>query len=115
MFILRLYVLEGCPSCQQAIQFIQSKRLPFEVFIANNDPIIKAGNMSLNNGEDKYPVLLYNTTKEMVVGYDGGKYERICEAAAVLFNGGAWNVSSGGQQSNGEAPTPPAEAAAGTD
>lgn len=113
MFILRLYVLEGCPSCQQAMQFIQSHRLPFEAIIATNDPIIMAGNKTLNNGEDKYPILLYNTTKEMVVGFSEEKYARICAAASTLFGSGQWNITTGGQQSDGENPPPSAEAAAG--
>ena len=114
MYILRMYVLDGCPSCQKAANFVQSKQVPCEFILANNDPIITAGKKSLNNGEDKYPVFVCNMTKDIIVGFKEEDYDRVCKAAGVLFGNSTWNVSGGGQPNNAQAPSPTTEVAAGT-
>jgi glutaredoxin len=114
MYILRMYVLEGCPSCQQAVNFMQSKQLPCEIILANNDPIIKAGNEQLNNGVDNYPVFMCNMTKDIVVGFKLEEYERITQAVSVLFRNGTWNVNNSGQPTLVQNTPPSAEAATGT-
>jgi glutaredoxin len=97
MFVLRLYGLEGCPSCGQAASFIQSKNLPCEMILANNDPIISAGNKALNNGEDKFPILICNLTKDVIVGFKQEEYDRIWKVIDTLFRTGSLDGAGGRQ------------------
>jgi glutaredoxin len=108
----RLYGLLGCPHCSTAETFMRDHRLPCEIIIANNDPLISAGNKALT-GEDQYPVLLSRITNEVVKGFKVEDYERLDKAFAAQLSAGNPGIFNSGFQSDGQAPPAPTKAAPG--
>lgn len=106
---LRLYGLQGCPHCEQALQFLTARKLPFDVVVANGDPVISEGIKALLSQKaghpillDEYPLLVSQTTNEVIVGWKPEEYERIGKIFDVLFRTGTLDLSAGGQRAGEE-------------
>lgn len=108
----RLYGIVGCPHCADAEAFLRDHRMPTEVIIANDDQVIKEGNIKLY-GADNYPVLVSRVTREVVQGFKREDYERIDKAFGAQLNAGAVSAFGGGQQPDGQNPASVPEMAAG--
>jgi glutaredoxin len=110
----RLYGLLGCQHCKAAEDFMRDKRLPCEIIIANNDPIIDDGVIARTGGKEaRYPVLLSRITNEIVAGWKPEDYERLDKAFAAQLSAGNPSVFGGGQLVDGQAPPTPAQNPAG--
>ena len=89
MFLpFKLYGLSQCPHCQSALQFVQQRKLPCEVLIADNDPIVSAG-VEKVTGKNEFPVLLSRITSEIITGFKAEDYERLAKIFDTLVRTGA--------------------------
>lgn len=95
-----LYGLIGCPHCVEAEAYFRKIGIPFVIVVANEDPIIDEGIKKFSGKEiAEYPVLLYKTTKDIVIGYNPEKYEQLVKSFYALASSSAPSIF-GGQQPN---------------
>lgn len=76
---LRLFGLDGCPHCHQAITYLINRGIPFQYIPAFNDPVINQGIVSVT-GQPSFPVLSIfknNSCIEVLSGYLQNHYERV--------------------------------------
>jgi glutaredoxin len=92
-----LYGLFGCPHCVEAEKVLREAKVPAQLTISNDDPIISAGIMTLT-GKDEYPVLLYRPTKEVISGFKPLEYDRIIKSFNSLVSASTVSVFDSGQQ-----------------
>jgi glutaredoxin len=73
-----LYGLIGCVHCVKAEGYLRKVGVPFTIYLGNDDPIIDEGiKAMIKKGASEYPLLLYKPTKELVIGFQSEKYERL--------------------------------------
>ena len=92
---VRLYGEEGCPFCQQAVQFFQSNRIPIQGIAVDEDPIIQEGIKAVSKMTDvKIPVVVsFLNPKEVILGYSEDGYKRIVEAYRAFISASAGNFA----------------------
>jgi glutaredoxin len=98
-----LYGLVGCPHCVEAESFLRVRNLPFNLVIANDDPIADAGIKDVT-GQANYPVLIYKPLKKYVVGFEKEKYAEFADNFYALLSASTPSVFNGGQQPVSQAP-----------
>ena len=101
----RLHGLSGCPHCQHALEFLTKNKLPFDVVLADNDPIIAAGAEKIT-GKNEFPILISRLTSEIISGFKPEDYDRLAKVFATLVRTGELNLSGGGQPVVSEDSTP---------
>jgi glutaredoxin len=118
-----LYGLNGCPHCEQAYKFLQSRNLPTQVVEGSADPIAEEGvrwavtekykanppseeklaqwrKQGWKDGDPyltEFPTLVYKPNKSVVLGFQQSEYERLAMAYYALNGASAPNVFIGGQ------------------
>jgi glutaredoxin len=86
--MFRVYTQNGCPFCQQAIQFLQQAGVPFDVIDVINDPILTSGiKVLLNDGKENIkdilktnisvPIVVCFSPPTIVVGMDMEKLQNV--------------------------------------
>jgi hypothetical protein len=89
----RLYGLDGCPHCREAWQFINGHKMPADMVVANNDPVIEKGIVAVIGGtEAQYPVLVSRLTSEIIVGWKPEDYDRLAKVFETLIRTGSLGI-----------------------
>jgi len=73
------------------------------LFIANEDPIIQAGVKQVTK-QDNYPILLNKISKEVIIGFDPQKYEKLATDYFAVASASAGSVFGGEQQPVAQTP-----------
>ena len=80
---IRMYVQKGCPHCDAAKAFFQSRQVPVEAIEIGFDRILQEGMRALSNDGKglPVPVKISFATEEIVLGNDPAVLDRIATAA----------------------------------
>lgn len=82
---VRMYVQKGCPNCEGAKAFLQSKGVSVEAIEIGFDPILQAGIRSLTNGGNfQVPLTISYLTQEVVVGNDTVQLQRVVDSFSTV-------------------------------
>lgn len=83
---------------------MRSHRLPAELIVANDDPILIAGARAAT-GSDRFPILIchFGTVSEMILGWKPEEYNRVEAAFSTFASASAPSLFGSGQQSSGQA------------
>lgn len=109
----RVYSLENCVFCKQAVAFLKSQGVPGEAIFSDNDPIITEGVVKLT-GKNEFPVLLSRLTNEIITGWKQEEYERVAKVYRALYGASASNLSVDGKPVVQETPVAAPESVATT-
>ena len=101
---VRLYGEDGCPFCQQAVQFFQNNRIPIQGIAVDEDPIIIEGAKFWLRKAQSLPcdadlkasipvVVSFLNPKEVLLGYNEDGYKRIVEAYRAFISASAGNFA----------------------
>lgn len=91
MASVRMYVQKGCPHCEGAKVFLQSKGISVEAIEIGFDPIINGGIKLLTNGQNfQIPLTISYLTGEVIPGNDPVALQRIVDS----FSTGASNPAA---------------------
>jgi glutaredoxin len=80
---IRMYVQKGCPHCDAAKQFFESRKAFVEVIEIGFDRIIQEGMRVLSSDGKGLPVplIISFATQEIIIGTDNAQLDRIATAA----------------------------------
>lgn len=89
---VRMYVTKGCPHCDGAKQFLESKKVSVEFVEIGFDPILQAGIRAISNGQGlTVPIIISFLTQEVLVGNDQVQLQRLVDS---INSTGSSNPSS---------------------
>jgi glutaredoxin len=82
---VRMYVQRGCPHCEAAKQFVQSKGVGVEAIEIGFDPILQAGiRLYTGGGNFSVPLTISYLTGEIVLGNDPIALQRVVDSLGVV-------------------------------
>jgi glutaredoxin len=80
---IRMYTQKGCPHCDAAKLFFESRKVPVEVIEIGFDRVLQEGMRALSNDGKglPVPVTISFATEEIVIGNDPSVLDRIATSS----------------------------------
>ena len=72
----RLYVKQGCPFCEKALEWFRNTNITTSIVEIGNDPILNAG---VNTFGGNVPLVVSFVTNEVIKGFKAEEYERLVQ------------------------------------